>query len=110
MESATGVVKNIESEFLLLSHEERIAVISHGVAFRFSDLNNRLFLAKSKINFWEEKYHIKLPELDKKGLPDNADFEMHEDYIMWHHWTKVAEKVGKQIKSLQAIAEYGVYK
>ena len=106
MESATS----IESEFLLLSPEEKIAVISHGVAVRFSYLNNRLFLAQSKVSYFEEKYHIKLSELEKKGLPDNADFETHEDYIMWHHWTGVAEKAKKQIKSLQGIAKYRVYK
>lgn len=110
MEIATGVDKSIESKFLLLSPEEKIAVISHGVAVRFSDLSNRLFLAQSKVSYFEEKYHIKLSELEEKGLPDIADFEMHEDYIMWHHWTEVSEKVRKQIEALQTIAEYGVYK
>ncbi len=110
MESATSVDKSIETEFQLLSPKEKIAVISHGVAVRFSYLNNRLFLAQSKVSYFEKKYHIKLAELEKKGLPDDADFEIHEDYIMWHHWTGVGEKVRKQIKSLQAIAEYGVYK
>ena len=110
MQSTTSVDKNIESKFLLLSLEEKIAVISHGAAIHFSDLNNRLFLAQSKINHFEGKYHIKLSKLEEKGLPDNADFEMHEDYIMWHHWAEVAKKVRKQIKSLQTITEYGVYK
>jgi len=109
MESATSIDKSIENKFLLLSLEEKIAVISHGVAVRFSDLNNRLFLAQGKVSYFEGKYHIKLSELEEKGLPDNADFEMHEDYIMWHHWTEVGVKVKKQIKSLQAVSEYGVY-
>jgi hypothetical protein len=92
---------NIENKFSLLSQEEKIAVISHGVAVRFSELNNRLFLAKSKVEHFEKKYHTKLSNLEKSGLPDGADFEMHEDFIMWHHWTDIIKKVGKQIKSLR---------
>jgi len=108
MEYTTDIGEKIGSHFLSLSSEEKTAVISHGVAVRFSDLNKRLFLALSKIRFFEEKYRMKLSELEEKGLPDNSDYEMHEDYIMWLHWSEVAEKVGKQIESMQSIAEYGV--
>ncbi len=110
MEYTAGIGEKIESRFLLLPPEEKTAVISHGVAVRFSDLNKRLFLARSKVRFFEEKYRMRLPELEEKGLPDDADYEMHEDYIMWHHWNEVAEKTGKQVELLQAIAEYGVFR
>jgi hypothetical protein len=93
MEDIISIDKEIESRFLLLSPEEKTAVISHGVAIRSSELKNRLFMAQSKIRFFEEKYHTTLSELDEKGLPDDADYEMHENYIMWHHWSEVAEKV-----------------
>ena len=53
---------------------------------------------------------MKLLELEEKGLPDNADYEMHEDYIMWHHWSEAAEKAEKQIDSLLPIAKYGVFR
>ncbi len=79
MEHAVGIGEKIEKRFSQLPPEEKAAVISHGAAVRFSDLNNRLFLALSKIRFFEEKYHMKLSEPEEKGLPDNADFEMHED-------------------------------
>ncbi len=110
MEHAADIGEKIESRFLSLLPEEKTAVISHGVAICFSDLNKRLFLALGKIRFFEEKYHMKLSELEEKGLPNNADYEMHEDYIMWHHWSEVAKKVGKQIESLQLIVEYGVFR
>ena len=110
MEYATNISEKIESQFLLLSPEEKIAVISQGVAVRFSDLKKRLFLSMSKTRFFEEKYHMKLSELEKKGLPENADYEMHEDYIVWHHWSEVEKKIKKQIESLQSIAEYGVFR
>jgi hypothetical protein len=110
MEYAANIFEKIESQFLALPPEEKASVISHGVAIRFSDMNRQLFLALSKIRFFEEKYRMKLSELEEQGLPDNADYEMHEDYIMWHHWTEAVQKAEKQIASLREIAEYGVLK
>jgi len=98
----------IENKFSSLSNEEKVSVISHGVALRLSDWKKRLFLAESKVRYFEEKYLTSLPELDTKGLPDDADHEMHEDYIMWHHWTDVVEKAKKQVRDLESIAAYGV--
>ena len=100
--------KSIESKFLSLPAEEKVSVISHGVALRLSEWKKRLFLAESKVRFFEEKYSMPLAELDTKGLPDDADHEMHEDYIMWHHWTEALEKARKQIIDLETIAAYGV--
>ncbi len=68
----------IENKFSSLSAEEKVSVISHGVALRLSEWKKRLFLAESKLRFFEEKYHISLAELDTKGLPDDADHEMEK--------------------------------
>jgi len=100
--------KNIENKFSSLSAEEKVSVISHGVALRLSEWKKRLFLAESKVRHFEEKYSTSLAELDSKKLPDDADHEMHEDYIMWHHWTDAVEKAKKQIIDLETIAAYGV--
>jgi len=98
----------IEDKFSSLSTEEKVSVISHGVALRLSEWKKRLFLAESKVGHFEEKYHTSLAELDTKGLPDDADHKMHEDYIMWHHWTDAVEKAKKQVRDLETIAAYGV--
>ncbi len=100
--------ESIESKFSSLSAEEKVSVISHGVALRLSEWKKRLFLAESKARHFKEKYHTSLTELDTKGLPDDADHEMHEDYIMWHHWTDAVEKAKKQVIDLETIAAYGV--
>ena len=34
---------------------------------------------------------------------------MHEDYIMWHHWTAVARKVAQDMQALQEIAQQGLF-
>ncbi|OQY52060.1 MAG: hypothetical protein B6245_23925 [Desulfobacteraceae bacterium 4572_88] len=54
MEHAADIGEKIESRFLSLLPEEKTAVISHGVAICFSDLNKRLFLALGKIRFFED--------------------------------------------------------
>jgi len=51
---------------------------------------------------------VKLSELQESGLPDDAGFEMHEDYIMCCHWSDVIEKTGKQMEALRPLLEYGV--
>ena len=68
MEQSINIDKNIENKFSLLSQDEKIAVISHGVAVRFSELNNRLFLAESKVSFFEKKYDTKLFQINKIPL------------------------------------------
>jgi hypothetical protein len=63
-----------------------IAVISHGVFLRLSDLRKCLFLAESKIRHFEKKYKITLAQVEAHGFFDDADFEMHEDYVMRRHY------------------------
>ena len=101
--------ENIEVKFELLPLEEKIAIISYGVALCLSALKKRLFLAENKIRHFQEKYHISLVDLEVKGLPDNADYEMHEDYIMWHHWAEVGEKLKGQIALLEPLVPQGLY-
>lgn len=105
----TGVEMQVEQTFLSLPREERETIISHGAAFRLSNLRKRLFLAESKVRYFEEKYKISLTQLDTDGLADDAGYEMHEDYIMWHHWAVVADKTKKDIASLEKITQQGLY-
>ena len=105
----TGVEMQTEQIFLSLPREERETIISHGAAIRLSNLRKRLFLAESKVRHFEEQYQITLAQLDIDGLPDNAGYEMHEDYIMWHHWAAVADKTKKDIASLEKITRQGLY-
>ena len=99
----------VEQTFLSLPREERETIISHGAALRLSNLRKRLFLAESKVRHFEEQYQATLAQLDTDSLPDDAGYEMHEDYIMWHHWAAVADKTKKDIASLEKITRQGLY-
>ena len=98
----------IEGLFSSLPRDERTAIISYGIAIRLSDLRKRLFLAESKVKHFGGKYRTTLAELDAEGLPDDADCEMHEDYILWHHWSEVIEKTREALASLEEIASSGL--
>jgi len=105
----TSDTSQMEEDFLSLSPEERKAVISHGTALRLSDLRNRRFLAENKLRQYEEKYGTTLSHLEGTGLPDEANYEMHEDYIMWRHWAKVFDETEQAIAALEKIARHGLY-
>ena len=98
----------IENTFLSLPPLEREAIITHGAAIRLSSLKQRLFLAQSKARSFEEKYHTTLGALNDSGLPDQAGYEMHEDYVIWMHWTEVAAQCGKDLAALEKITSRGV--
>jgi len=99
---------HIEKLFSSLAAEERASVISHGAVLRLSDHRKRLLLAESRVRHFEEKYGTTLEALDAVGLPDDAGYEMHEDYIMWHHWAEAIEETKKRVNALKEIAEQGL--
>ena len=98
----------IGSAFLSLPRDEREAIISHGAALRLSSLRQRLFLAQSKVRAYEQKYHTSIRELRQTGLPDDAGYELHEDYIVWAHWAEVAESCAQDVVILEKIANRGL--
>ena len=100
---------HIEELFSSLIPEEKLSIISCGVAIRLSALRKRLVLAEEHVRRFEEKYRTSLDKFDAEGLPDDAGYGMHEDYIMWHHWIEAVEETRKRIASLQEIAKEGLY-
>jgi hypothetical protein len=89
----------------ILPEEDRKAVLSVGVAFRRVDVEKRLARAQSILQDFQAKYNTTLEQLESEGLPDDADYKMHEDYIEWYHWARVAEKARKTLETLHALAE-----
>ena len=56
----------------------------------------------------ECKRRFKADELVPETPPDDADWEMHEDYILWHHWVEVIGKTREALSSLEEIASSGL--
>jgi len=93
----------IETLFIALPFEDKREIILHGTALYLSTLKKRLFLAIAKIEQFEKKYQISLDKLDSEGLPDDADYHRHEDFILWHHWADTGKKLKEQINSLNKL-------
>ena len=87
---------------------EREAIITHGAVIRLSSLKQRLFLAQSKMRSFEKKYQTTLETLNANGLPDQADYEMHEDYLMLMHWTEVVAQCKTDLAALEKITSRGL--
>ncbi|MCL4862197.1 MAG: hypothetical protein KJZ93_22470 [Caldilineaceae bacterium] len=99
---------SLEETFLTLPPGEREAIITHGTAIRLSNLRKRLFLAQSKVRHFEETYNTTLEVLENEGLPDDAGYALHEDYVMWRHWATVISRLTRDIAAMEEIAQRGL--
>ena len=93
----------IEQAFRRLEDSQRADIIYHGALLRLSELRKRLYLAESKTRDFESKYEITLDRLEIQGVPVDASYEMHEDYILWQHWVAAVIRAKHELKLLEPI-------
>ncbi len=98
---------HLEKKFALLPLQERETIIRQGTQMHLTVLRKRLFLAESKVRYFEEKYGDTLHAWDVNGLPENANYEVHEDYVLWHHWVDTSQKIRQEIAALSEVFESG---
>jgi hypothetical protein len=96
--------ETMDSIFHSLPLEKQTAILSIGAAFRRLGLEKQLVWAKSKVQEFEARYHTTLGQLETEGLPDDADYVMHEDYVEWHYWSRVMERTQKTLDALVALS------
>ena len=58
--------------------------------------------AERKVREFEARYHTTLAQLEAEGLPGNADYAMHEEFIEWHYW---AHRLAQSQKALNTVPE-----
>ena len=104
MEAITLEPEVLDRIFRSLPPEDRVEILSIGAAFRRLSLEKQLAQAQSKVQEFEVRYHTTLHQLEAEGLPDDADYAMHEDYIEWHYWFRVLERTRKTLDALAAIS------
>ena len=98
----------IEKQFSTLPDKDRETIISYGASLRLTSLKKRFFLADQKVKSFENQYKTTLEKVETEGIPDDADHEMHEDYIEWSHWVEAAKKCKKEIALVQGIVQQGL--
>lgn len=104
MKALTPELMAVDSIFHSLSPEDRVEILSIGAAFHRLNLEKRLARAQSRVQAFEARYHATISQLEADGLPDDADYTMHEDYIEWHYWSQVLEQTRKALDTLGAIS------
>lgn len=99
---------SIEQAFRALRAEQREDIIRHGAALRAVELQKRLTLARAKLQEFQTRYQTTLSRLETDGLPEDAAFAMHEDYILWQHWADVEQNTPAELQNLQPLIERGL--
>jgi hypothetical protein len=69
-----------------LPSQEMLSILRQGSILRLPHLEGRLRQAQERVAAFEETYKITLDELLAQGLPDDANYQMHEDFIEWEYW------------------------
>ena len=81
-----------------LPAEELAFIFRQGAILRLPYLESRLLRAQEQIRRFEEKHGTTLAALEYQGLPDDAGYELHEDFIEWEYWSDVSHKTSMTIK------------
>lgn len=105
MSTKTPTLLDVSDVFATLPREDQEEIFSIGIAFRVLDLQKRLARAQENVRKFEAKYGTTLDVLESEGLPEDADYEMHEDYIEWHYWARVCEKTQNTLDVLTNVSK-----
>ena len=77
------------AELPALPAQEMLSILRQGSILRLPYLEARLHQAGDHVAHFEERYRATLEELSAQGLPDDADYQFHEDFIEWEYWHEV---------------------
>ena len=88
-----------------LPGEELASILRQGAILRLPYLEKRLLQAREQVRHFEEKHRTTLDYLKSQGLPEDADYEMHEDFIEWEYWGEVVRETEMTVRSVKALLE-----
>lgn len=95
------------SDVAELPGEELASVFRQGAILRLPYLEGRMLRAQQQVEHFEEKHTTTLENLKSQGLPDDAGYELHEDFIEWEYWDDVLHETEMIIKNVRWILEKG---
>jgi len=82
---------------------EVASIFRQGAILRLPYLEGKLLQARKNVKNFELKYKNTLNQLKANGLPEDAGYEMHEDFLEWEYWEDVLlenENIVKHVKEL----------
>ena len=86
-----------------LPSQEMLSILRQGSILRLPHLEGRLRQAQDRVNIFEDTYKITLDALLAQGLPDDANYQMHEDFIEWEYWQDVSNETEIVIRNVKQI-------
>jgi len=88
-----------------LPSQEMLSILRQGSVLRLPHLEGRLHQAQEIVRRFESLYETTLDILLLEGLPDDADYQAHEDFIDLEYWQEVALETEDVIKNIKRILE-----
>jgi hypothetical protein len=81
--------------------EAQQRLIELGAPLLLTDMEARSALAERKIRAFERKYKTTLVKLQREGLAEDANMDIHEDFVEWSGWERTREEAGQIVASLR---------
>ena len=78
-------------------------ILQLGADSRVRELQDELNRAQPFIAKFTLRFGMPFVQLEKAGLPANADFETHEAYIEWHSWETRYADLQKRLTALRSL-------
>jgi hypothetical protein len=91
-----------------LPAQEMLSILRQGSILRLPYLEARLQQARDRVVRFEETYQTTIDDLSAQGLPDDANYQFHEDFIEWEYWHEVwheTEMIVRNVKQILNKAE-----
>ncbi|PDV97962.1 hypothetical protein [Candidatus Chloroploca asiatica] len=88
-----------------LPAHEMLSILRQGAIVRLPYLEARFHQAEAQVARFEERYQTTLAQLSAQGLPDDADYQFHEDFIEWEYWHKVWHETEMIVRNVRQILQ-----
>lgn len=86
-----------------LPAHEMLSILRQGSVLRLPHLEGRLRHAQEQVMQFEMTYGKKLEEFRSEGLPESADYQVHEDFIEWEYWHDVLAETEFTVRNVLKI-------
>jgi hypothetical protein len=78
-------------------------ILQLGADSRTRELQDELNRAEHAIAEFEKRFGMSFADLEKAGLPANANFETHDAYIEWQSWEIRRADLQKRLTTLHSL-------
>lgn len=85
--------------------EELASILHQGALLRLPFLEGKLNQAAARVRDFEMKYSTTLSSLKQQGLPADAGYELHEDFIEWEYWSDTRETLESTVAQVRQLLQ-----